>query len=121
MIFTTSNTSTQYHTGVIKTLTVNGELENENVHFAPYALVEVTDSNTETVNFTFSHEPTFPFYIVITDHADKQIEVITYDTPASNYLLPFYNDHRYQCFVMFEDAASVLEMEYTFNMHYFEE
>ena len=119
MLFQTSNTSTQYHSGAIKTLTVNGMLENENVYFTPYTLVEITKPNTDIVNFTFSHEPTLPFQIVITDHTGKLIEMITYDTPASSYRLPFFDDHSYQCYVTFEDAASVLEMEYTFNMHYF--
>ena len=120
MLFRTA-TSTQYHSGVIKTLTVNGELENENVYFESYALVEVTKPNTDTVSFTFTHEPTLPFQIVITDHTGKQIDNIIYDTPAADHRLPFFDDHSYQCYVTFEDTASVLEMEYTFNMHYFPE
>ena len=115
----TDSASTYYTNGIMRTLTVNGELQEDDVYFAGYSLVGVDDLNIDTVHFAFSHKPSLPFRIEITDHTGKQIDSIAYTQLSEPYLLPVYDDASYRCFVTFEDETSVVDMEYSFNMHYF--
>lgn len=111
------DSSTYYLDGKLDKMYTREKLIHENASLDYAPVIEYTDPATENITFTFSHTPSIPFKIEVTNEQIGTVQTITYHQLAPSYTLPIIgSDSHYRCIVTFRDSVTTVEMEYPFDL-----